>query len=48
MRFTETKKRKYWLLVVGILIVCGFLAFGFCEFSPAQKTVQKTLVFEAD
>ena len=48
MRFVESKRRTHWgLILVGIGIV-SFLIFGFCEFKPTQKTVQKTIVFEAD
>ena len=48
MRFTESKKRKPWILI-GILVIVGVvLALGFCQFRPTPQTVQKTIVFEAD
>ena len=49
MRFTESKKRTHWL-IVSLLIVAmiGILSLGFCQFNPVPKTVQKTIVFEAD
>ena len=49
MRFAESKRRYPWLLliVLGIVLVV-FLVLGFCEFKPTVKTVQKTIVFEAD
>ena len=48
MRFAESKRRMPWIKIVLALIVIvgGFLSF--CEFNPATKTVQKTIVFEAD
>ena len=48
MRFSESKKGKSWILIIAIVVVGGFLALGFCQFGPATKTVQKTIVFEAD
>ena len=48
MRFSEAKKRKSWILIVVIIVVGAFLALGFCQFGPTPKTVQKTIVFEAD
>ena len=48
MRFTESKKRMPLLLIVLVLIALGVLALGFCQFQPDSKTVQKTIVFEAD
>ena len=48
MRFSDAKKGKYWILVVGMMIVGFVLVLGFCQFAPTPKTVQKTIVFEAD
>ena len=49
MRFTESKKRAPWLILfILIVVILGFLALGFCGMNPTQKTVQKTIVFEAD
>ena len=48
MRFSESKKGKSWILVMAIVIVGAFLVLGFCQFGPTPKTVQKTIVFEAN
>ena len=48
MRFTDTKKRKSWILVVGIIVVGLVLILSFCQFEPTPQTVRKTIVFEAD
>ena len=50
MRFTESKKRfPIGLIGLGIIMVVGIvLILSFCTFQPAPKTVQKTIVFEAD
>ena len=48
MRFTEAKKGKHWLLIFLAIAVGIVLFLGFCQFQPIQKTVQKTIVFEAD
>ena len=48
MLFSDTKKRKPWGVFALLLIVGVILALGFCQFKPTPKTVQKTVVFEAD
>ena len=49
MLFSDTKKRKPWgLLLVLALIIASVLVLGFCQFKPTPKTVQKTIVFEAE
>ena len=48
MRFTEAKRGKSWILIVAIITIGAFLVLGFCQFGPTPKTVQKTIVFEAD
>ena len=48
MRFTDSKRRKPWIFIVLAVIVGIVLFLGFCQFSPTPKTVQKTIVFEAD
>ena len=48
MRFTESKKRKPWILIGILVVVAIILALGFCQIRPTQQTVQKTVVFEAD
>ena len=48
MRFTENKKRKSWILV-GVIVILGIiLGLSLCQFTPSPKTVQKTIIFEAD
>ena len=49
MRFTESKKRTHWFIfILLIIVVIGVFSLGFCGMNPNQKTVQKTIVFEAD
>ncbi|MBO7484117.1 MAG: hypothetical protein J6T55_03245 [Alphaproteobacteria bacterium] len=49
MRFTESKKRKPWgLIVFGILLLGSVLIACFYRFDPTPQTIQKTIVFEAD
>ena len=48
MRFTESKKRTPWLILLVILVVGIALALTVCRFEPTPQTVQKTIVFEAD
>ena len=49
MHFTESKKRGPWvLLILLFIIIVGVLMVGFCGMTPTPKTVQKTIVFEAD
>ena len=48
MLFSDTKKRKPWWLLVLLLIIGIVLTLGFCQFNPTPKTIQKTIVFEAE
>ena len=48
MRFTDSKRRMPLVLIILVVVVLGVLALGFCQFGPTPKTVQKTIVFEAD
>ena len=48
MRFTESKKRTSWIMLLVVLIVGAALALTLCRFEANPKTVQKTIVFEAD
>ncbi len=48
MRFTESKKRMPWALLLIVILLGGVLALGFCGMNPTQKVTQKTVVFEAD
>lgn len=48
MRFTESKRRVPWFVITLLVIVVAVSVLSFCEFQPTQKTVQKTIVFEAD
>ena len=49
MRFTESKKRKPWGLLILFIFILGVLStLSFCRFDPIPQTVQKTIVFEAD
>ena len=49
MRFTDSKKRAPWvILILCFIVVGGVLSLGFCGMTPTQKTTQKTITFEAD
>ena len=50
MRFTESKRRaSFGLIGLVLVIVVGIaLVLGLCSIKPTQKTIQKTIVFEAD
>ena len=48
MRFTESKKRMPWVVVALVVVALVVGVLSFCEFRPTQKTVQKTIVFEAE
>ena len=48
MHFTESKKRTPWIIVFVILVIAGIGTLTLCHFDPTPKTVQKTIVFEAD
>ena len=48
MRFTESKKRKPIIILTAIIIISIASILSLCEFQPAQKLVQKTVIFEAD
>ena len=48
MRFTESKKRTPWIIFLVILLIAGIGVLTLCRFDPTPKTVQKTIVFEAD
>ena len=48
MRFSESKRRFSWVLILMGIIIGSVLVLGFYGTNPPQKTVQKTIVFEAD
>ena len=48
MRFTEARRGKSWILIIGLILVATVLVLGFGQFAPTQTTVHKTIVFEAD
>ena len=48
MHFTESKKRTPWIILLLVLLVGVAFVMTFCHFEPTPKTVQRTIVFEAD
>ena len=48
MRFTESRKKLPWVKGIILIVILALGALSFCEFRRTQKTVQKTIVFEAD